>query len=40
MVKIFIGTFSFEDDNPTIDSALQVVKERIWDEEEIATEWT
>jgi len=40
MVKDFIGTFSFEDDNPTIDSALQVVKERIWDEEEIVTERT
>jgi len=38
MVKHFIGTFSFEDDNPAIDGALQVVKENIWDERNITTE--
>lgn len=40
MLKDFIGTFIFEDNNPTIDSALQVVKERNWDEEGIAIERT
>ena len=40
MVKDFIGTFSFEYDNPNIDSALQVVKEIIQDEEQITTERT
>lgn len=38
MVNHFIGTFSFEDENPTIDIALQVVKENIWDEGKIMTE--
>jgi len=41
MVNHFIFTFSFEDESPTIDNALQVVKEKImtelakfdWDEQ-------
>lgn len=36
-MKDFIGTFSFENENPTTDSALQVVKEMIRDKEETTT---
>ena len=43
MIKHFITTFSFEDDSPSMDAALQIIKIKLFEEititEEKQPEW-